>query len=54
LTNVINEIQLIDKTITSLIIHQRNLAAEELQHLKHARAGNKAYQITSGDTAQYD
>ncbi|MGZ5013387.1 MAG: flagellar protein FliT [Methylobacter sp.] len=54
LTNVIDEILLIDKTITSLIIHQRNLAAEELHHLKRASAGNKAYQIAAGDTAQYD
>lgn len=43
LANVIKRIQLIDKTITDLISQQRDQAAEELRHLKHAREGNKAY-----------
>jgi hypothetical protein len=49
LANVIKEIQLIDKTITDLISQQRNQAAEELRHLKHAREGNKAYRIATDD-----
>jgi hypothetical protein len=49
LTNVISEIQLTDKTITRLIIQQRDLAAEELRHLRHAQEGNKAYRIAADD-----
>jgi hypothetical protein len=49
LANVIKEIQLIDKTITDLICQQRDQAAEELRHLKHAREGNKAYRVAADD-----
>ena len=43
------EIQLIDKAISALIIQQRDQAAEELRHLKHAQEGNKAYRIATDD-----
>ena len=49
LTPVLKEIQLIDKTITDLICQQRDQAAEELRHLKHAREGDKAYRIAVDD-----
>ncbi len=49
LTDVIKEIQLIDQDITHLIMQQRDLAAEELRHLRHAQQGNKAYQIAADD-----
>ncbi len=45
LADVINEILLIDQVITRLIIQQRDQAAEELRHLKHARVGDKAYRV---------
>ncbi|MDP1665055.1 MAG: flagellar protein FliT [Methylobacter sp.] len=43
LVGPIEEIQLIDKAISDLITQQRDQAAEELRHLKHAHEGNKAY-----------
>lgn len=49
LIDMVKEIQLIDKTICNLITQQRDQAAEELRHLRHAREGNKAYQITIDD-----
>lgn len=49
LSGVIKEIQLIDQVICNLISQQRDLAAEELRHLKHAQAGNKAYRIAADD-----
>lgn len=45
----VKEIQLIDQAICDLITQQRDQAAEELRHLKHAREGNKAYQMTIDD-----
>ncbi|MGZ4955843.1 MAG: flagellar protein FliT [Methylobacter sp.] len=50
LVNIVKEIQLIDKSITKLIIQQRDQAAEELRHMKHAREGNKAYQTMADDS----
>ncbi len=47
--DVIKEIQLIDKAITDLISQQRDQAAEELRHLKHAREGDKAYRAAAND-----
>lgn len=49
LVNLIKEIQLIDKTITDLISEQRDQAATELRHLRHAREGDKAYRIAIDD-----
>jgi hypothetical protein len=49
LTDVIKEIQLTDNAITHLICQQRDQAAEELRHLKHAREGNKAYRVVVDD-----
>ena len=49
LIDVVKEIQLIDKTICNLITQQRDQAAEELRHLRHARDGNKAYRIVIDD-----
>jgi hypothetical protein len=48
--NMIKEIQLIDNAITGLIRQQRDQAAEELRHLKHAREGNKAYRVAVDDS----
>ncbi|WP_333874574.1 flagellar protein FliT [Methylobacter sp.] len=50
LADIVKEIQLIDKTITNLIIQQRDQAAEELRHMKHAREGNKAYQTMADNS----
>ena len=50
LSDVIEKIQLIDRTISDLISHQRDQAAQELRNLKHARNGNKAYRLTSDDS----
>ena len=50
LADIVKEIQLIDRTITNLIIQQRDQAAEELRHMKHAREGNKAYQTMADDS----
>jgi hypothetical protein len=47
--DVIKEIQIIDEAICNIICQQRDQAAEELRHLKHAREGNKAYQIAADD-----
>lgn len=49
LIDVVKEIQLIDKAICNLITQQRDQAAKELRHLKHAREGDKAYQIAADD-----
>lgn len=49
LAGVVKEIQLIDQAICSLISQQRDQAAEELRHLKHAREGDKAYRIAADD-----
>lgn len=49
LTDVIKEIQLTDNAITRLICQQRDQAAEELRHLKHAREGNNAYRVAVDD-----
>jgi hypothetical protein len=45
LADVVDKIRLIDQAICNLIIQERDLAAEELRRLKHARKGNKAYQM---------
>ncbi|TAN70613.1 MAG: flagellar protein FliT [Methylobacter sp.] len=50
LTTVIKEIQLIDKAITNLIIEQRDQAAKELRHLRHARESDKAYRIEADNS----
>lgn len=50
LTGVINEIQLLDKIISDLIMQQRDQAAEELRHLKRVRASDKAYRTTIDDS----
>ncbi len=50
LVDVIKKIQLIDETITDLIIQQRDQAAEELRHLRHARQGDKAYRIEADNS----
>lgn len=49
LADAIEQILLIDQDITALISQQRDLASQELRHLKHARQGNKAYQIAADD-----
>ncbi|MCF7967408.1 flagellar protein FliT [Methylobacter sp. Wu8] len=49
LADAIEQILLIDQEITALISQQRDLASQELRHLKHARQGNKAYQIAADD-----
>lgn len=49
LADAIEELLTIDQDITALISQQRDLAAQELRHLKHAREGNKAYQIAADD-----
>lgn len=50
LIDIIKEIQLIDETIINLIRQQRDQAAEELRHLKHARESDKAYRATADDS----
>lgn len=50
LINVIKEIQIIDQTITSLIIQQRDQAAKELRQLRYARESDKAYRIESDNS----
>lgn len=50
LADVIKKIQLIDEAITDLIIQQRDQAAEELRHLRHARQGDKAYRIEADNS----
>ena len=47
LVDVIKKIQSVDKTITNLIIQQRDQAAEELRHLRRARESDKAYRVES-------
>ena len=49
LIDLVKEIQLIDKTITNLIIQQRDQAAEELRHLRRARESDKAYRVEAGN-----
>jgi hypothetical protein len=50
LVDAIKEIFLLDQSICNLISQQRDWAAEELRHLRHAREGNKAYQIAADDS----
>jgi hypothetical protein len=51
LLEIIKEIQLIDKIIISLISQQRDQAAKELRHLKHARQSAKTYRTAADDSA---
>lgn len=50
LVEVAKEIQLIDQTITQLIIQRRDQAAEELRQLRHSREGSNAYRIAADDS----
>jgi hypothetical protein len=50
LVDVAKEMLAIDEVISNLIRQQRDLAAEELRHLRKTRDGNKAYQVAVDDS----
>ena len=49
LAEVIENIQLIDKTICGLITESRDQAADQLRQLRRSQVSNKAYQIVAED-----